>query len=158
MVALIYNWIWYIIQVEHFYRGDQAKLEVDYKRELKEKFDIEFSSLFTINNLPISRFLDYLLKTEKYEEYMKVLVDNFNPTTVSSVMCKNTLSVGWDGKLFDCDFNQMLALGVEDMKPHISQVSSSDFENRKIVVSPALLWMYSGSWVKLSRGTVLNDH
>ena len=82
---------------------EQAGLEQDYKRELKELFDIEFNNLFTITNLPISRFLDFLLKQGKYEEYMNKLINSFNPIAAQNVMCRNTISVGWDGQLFDCD-------------------------------------------------------
>jgi radical SAM/Cys-rich protein len=95
-----------------FLPGAQAQLEADYKRELLSRFGIRFNRLFTITNMPISRFLEALLKAGKLEEYLERLVDAFNPAAAAGVMCRNTLSVGWDGRLYDCDFNQMLELPV----------------------------------------------
>jgi radical SAM/Cys-rich protein len=91
---------------------DQAKLEADYREHLRTRYGIEFTRLFTITNMPISRFLEDLQASGQYEEYMQRLVNGFNPTAVRGVMCRNTLSVGWDGALYDCDFNQMLELPV----------------------------------------------
>lgn len=108
---------------------EQTALEADYKRELKELFNIQFNQLFTITNLPISRFLDYLLKEEKYEEYMNKLVDSFNPLAANDVMCRNTISIGWDGGLYDCDFNQMLELNTAKSAPQ----KIADFDNKKLV-------------------------
>ena len=102
---------------------------------MKEDFDIVFNQLFTITNLPISRFLDYLIASENYEEYMHTLVDAFNPTTAENVMCTNTLSVSWDGYLYDCDFNQMLALKVEGGKDHISNFDMDSLQKRNIQLS-----------------------
>lgn len=112
----------------------QNKLESDYKRELKQLFDIEFNQLFTITNLPVNRFLDFLLKENKYESYMNTLIDSYNPEAAKQVMCRNTLSVGWDGQLFDCDFNQMLSLGVASTARHISQFDTENLKNRNIIV------------------------
>lgn len=114
---------------------DQQVLEADYKRELKQHFGIEFNSLYTITNLPISRFLDYLLKHGKYEEYMEMLVDAFNPGAAMGVMCRNTLSVGWDGKLYDCDFNQMLELPANGESKHISNIDLKKLNDREIIVN-----------------------
>lgn len=114
---------------------DQASLELDYKRELKENFDIEFSSLFTITNLPISRFLDYLMVTGKYEEYIKKLSDGFNPHSLDKLMCKNTLSINWNGDLFDCDFNQMLNLGIESSIGNIKDFDLEVISKRRIAVN-----------------------
>lgn len=111
---------------------EQMSLELDYKRELKEFFDIQFNHLFTITNLPISRFLDFLLKEGKHEEYMNKLVNSFNPIAAEKVMCRNTISVGWDGKLFDCDFNQMLELGVASSIQNIKNYDNKQLKNRKI--------------------------
>ncbi len=88
----------------------QAKLEADYKRELKAHFGIEFHRLLTITNMPIKRFADQLARSGKHEEYMGLLVNHFNPAAVEGVMCRSLVSVGWDGKLYDCDFNQMLEI------------------------------------------------
>jgi radical SAM/Cys-rich protein len=90
----------------------QASLEADWKREMKRLHDVDFDALYAITNMPISRFLEWLEGSGNLAEYMQRLVDAFNPTAAAGVMCRNTLSVGWDGRLFDCDFNQMLDLGV----------------------------------------------
>lgn len=114
----------------------QSALEEDYKIRLKEDFDIDFNQLFTITNLPISRFLDYLVKSGRYEEYMGKLSDTFNSSAVDSVMCRNIISVGWDGYLYDCDFNQMLDLHVSTPESkHIRDFDSSKLKNRSIVLN-----------------------
>ena len=114
--------------------GNQFALEKDYKRELKELFNISFNHLFTITNLPISRFLDFLIASERYEEYMKKLITNFNPYAVDAVMCKEMISVRWDGAIYDCDFNQMLELKANVPFQHIKDFNEKDWQNRKIVV------------------------
>jgi len=113
---------------------EQMALEVDYKRELKDLFNVEFNSLYTITNLPISRFLDFLLKEGKYEEYMDKLINSFNPSVAENVMCRNTISVGWDGKLFDCDFNQMLEIGIASSSQNIANFNEEELKNRNIVL------------------------
>lgn len=118
-----------------FLPGDQKALELDFKKALKEDFNIEFNSLFTITNLPISRFLDYLIASENYEEYMHALVEAFNPAAVENVMCTNTLSVSWEGYLYDCDFNQMLSLKVATKHPHIRDFNSQELKQRAIQLS-----------------------
>jgi radical SAM/Cys-rich protein len=95
----------------------QESLEAAYRRELQARHGIVFNRLFTITNMPISRFLDDLLRTGRHEEYMQRLIEAFNPATVSSVMCRTTLSVDWEGRLFDCDFNQMLDIGLSSSRP-----------------------------------------
>ena len=90
----------------------QAALEADYKRELLERFGIVFNRLFTITNMPISRFKTDLVVHGKYESYMQKLEAAFNPDAVDQVMCRDLISVGWDGQLYDCDFNQMLDLPI----------------------------------------------
>jgi len=90
----------------------QQKLEEDYRRELRCRYGIEFTQLFTITNMPISRFLADLSENGKYETYMRKLVDAFNPATIEGLMCRSMLSVDWQGNLFDCDFNQMLELRI----------------------------------------------
>ena len=90
----------------------QGGLEADYKRHLQEDFGIRFNRLFTIANMPIRRFDDFLMRTGQKQAYMKLLFDNFNPGTLEHLMCRSLISVGWDGQLYDCDFNQMLDLRV----------------------------------------------
>jgi len=118
-----------------FLPGDQKALELDFKKALAEDFNIKFNLLFTITNLPISRFLDYLIASENYEEYMHALVDAFNPSAVGNVMCTNTISVSWEGFLFDCDFNQMLDLKVNSTIAHISEFNSTVLDDRNIRLS-----------------------
>ena len=118
-----------------FLPGDQKALENDFKKALKADFNIDFHSLFAITNLPISRFLDYLIASENYEEYMYNLVDAYNPAAVANVMCKNTLSVSWDGNLYDCDFNQMLNLKVNSKIKHISDYNEEVLQDRNIIIN-----------------------
>ncbi len=118
-----------------FLPTNQEAMERDFKKALKEDFNIEFNNLFAITNLPISRFLEYLIASENYEDYMYALVDAFNPAAVTNVMCTNTLSVSWDGWLYDCDFNQMLGLKVANKINHISNYNETELQNRNIVIS-----------------------
>ena len=93
-----------------FLPGAQAGLQADYKRVLKERHGIVFNSLFTITNMPIKRFLDDLLRQGKLDAYMGLLAERFNPSAAEGVMCRDLVSIGWDGTIYDCDFNQMLEL------------------------------------------------
>jgi radical SAM/Cys-rich protein len=92
----------------------QAALEQDYKRQMERRHGVTFNRLFTITNMPISRFLEVLLESDRLDEYMERLVVAFNPATVEGLMCRATLSVGHDGRLYDCDFNQMLELALPE--------------------------------------------
>jgi radical SAM/Cys-rich protein len=113
----------------------QQALEAEYKVALQERFGIEFNNLFTITNMPISRYLDYLLQTGNYEKYMDKLIAAFNPAAATNVMCRNTVSVGWDGFLYDCDFNQMLELKVDcKNSQHISTYDSGLMKQREIIL------------------------
>lgn len=118
-----------------FLPGDQISMEKDFKKALLEDFGIQFHNLFAITNLPISRFLDYLIASENYEDYMYSLVEAYNQAAVKNVMCTNTISVSWDGWLYDCDFNQMLELKVNSKVKHISQYNEGLLQNRDIVIS-----------------------
>jgi len=89
---------------------EQTKLESDYKIYLKDNYGIEFNNLFTITNMPIKRYKHFLELNNKIEEYMHLLSDNFNPEAAKSVMCNELISIGWDGQIYDCDFNQMLEI------------------------------------------------
>ena len=101
---LVYN------PVGAFLPPPQVELEADYKRELKKHFGIAFNNLYTITNLPIGRFASYLRHNNKLEEYMELLIRAFNPATIEGLMCRNTISVGWRGEVYDCDFNQQLRM------------------------------------------------
>lgn len=115
--------------------GNQEALEADYKKILGEKYGVVFNQLYTITNMPISRFLDYLQTLGKDEQYLELLVNSFNPMAVKSVMCKNTLSVSWDGKLYDCDFNQMLGLPVASPMSTIKEFNDKELQKRNVVVN-----------------------
>ena len=94
----------------------QEKLEADYKHQLREQFGIEFNRLFTITNMPIKRFAEQLTREANWHSYMSLLVNHFNPATVETLMCRSLVSVGWNGQLYDCDFNQMLELGMAGLR------------------------------------------
>ena len=128
-----------------FLPGDQAALEQDFKKALGEDFGIVFNRLFALTNLPISRFLEYLLASENYEDYMHALVDAFNLAAVANVMCTNTLSVSYDGYLYDCDFNQMLGLPVASRSQHIDTFDAAELAQRSICVSQHCYGCTAGS-------------
>ena len=109
-----------------FLPPDQTKLEMDYKAKLFDDFRIEFNGLFTLANVPIHRFAHQLHREGNYEAYMTLLVQSFNPTTVSRLMCKSQISVSYDGYLYDCDFNQMLNLPLAPNVPNLWDVTSLD--------------------------------
>jgi radical SAM/Cys-rich protein len=113
----------------------QNELEKDFRKALQERYEIVFSNLLAITNLPISRFLDFLIETGNLDAYMKKLIGAFNPAALQGLMCRNTLSVGWDGLLYDCDFNQMLELPVAcSGSKHILDFDVSMLAHRSIVV------------------------
>ncbi len=117
-----------------FLPAEQSALEADFRRELLARHGIEFNSLYTITNMPISRYLEFLLRTGNYQRYMDRLVAAFNPDAATSVMCRTMISVGWDGRLFDCDFNQMLDLEVGFGAPrHIRDFDPNQLGRRRIV-------------------------
>lgn len=114
----------------------QDSLEREYKQALLQHYGIEFNHLFAITNLPISRYLDYLLQSGNYEKYMEKLVAAFNPVAASNVMCRNTISISWDGFLYDCDFNQMLDLKVDCAgSRHISEFNTEALNQRSVIVN-----------------------
>jgi len=113
---------------------DQKSLEAAYREQLQSRFGIEFNQLFTITNMPISRFLDDLIQSGKYEEYMVKLVNAFNPNAVEPLMCRTALSIDWEGNLYDCDFNQMLDLKLANGLPtNIRDVDLDLLNGRSIV-------------------------
>lgn len=117
--------------------GNQQALERDWKRELARHHGIVFDRLYTITNMPISRFLAFLEARGKTEEYLTRLANAYNPAAAAGVMCRNTLSVGWDGTLYDCDFNQMLDLPVAGSAPRtIFEADRAALEGRAIEIGP----------------------
>ena len=119
-----------------FMPGAQQSLEREFKQRLGREHGIVFNNLLTITNLPVSRFLDYLLESGNYESYMEKLVEAYNPVAAENVMCRTTLSIGWDGQLYDCDFNQQLDLLVAGTAPkHIRDFDEELLQNRSIVVN-----------------------
>ena len=104
LLHLVYN------PVGAFLPPSQVELEADYKREFKKHFGIVFNNLYTLTNLPIGRFASYLRRNNMLDEYMQLLVQAFNPTTINGLMCRNTISIGWRGEVYDCDFNQQLGM------------------------------------------------
>lgn len=128
-----------------FLPAPQAALEKEYKKALADKYSISFNNLFAITNLPISRFLDYLLQSGNYEKYMEKLVAAYNPAAAAAVMCRSTISISWDGYLYDCDFNQMLDLKVDCGAKHISQFDTTTLNNRDIVVNQHCYGCTAGS-------------
>lgn len=125
---LVYN------PVGAFLPPPQKSIEADFKRELLDRYGVVFHSLFAITNMPISRFLEFLVRTKNYDGYMRRLVGAYNPAAAANVMCRRMLSVGWDGTLYDCDFNQMLELPVNHgARPHIGEFAEGALGRRRIV-------------------------
>ncbi|MTI87258.1 MAG: radical SAM/Cys-rich domain protein [Balneolaceae bacterium] len=130
MLNLVYN------PVGAFLPGDQTEIETQFKKELKRKHNVVFNELYTITNLPISRFLHFLLMSGNLDDYMEKLVQAFNPAAAEGVMCRNTISVGWDGTLYDCDFNQMLEMKIsEHTVQHIRDFDEISLNNRDIRIN-----------------------
>jgi radical SAM/Cys-rich protein len=115
----------------------QEKLEQDYKRILREQFSIEFNHLFCLTNMPITRYATHLKLRREYDPYMELLETNFNPGTVDQVMCRDLISIGWDGWVYDCDFNQMLDLPIangDGKRLHISSLTLDQLAEPAITV------------------------
>lgn len=129
-----------------FLPPSQTALEKEYKDALLERYHIQFNQLYVITNMPISRYLDYLLVSGNYSSYMEKLIQAFNPVAAANVMCRNTISVGWDGYLYDCDFNQMLDLKVGcSGADHLSNYSSSAISQREIILNQHCYGCTAGS-------------
>jgi len=111
VLNLVYN------PVGAFLPPAQTAIEADFRRELINRYDISFNNLFTITNMPIARYLDWLRRSKNEESYMTKLVNAFNPATIAGLMCRNLISVDWRGNLYDCDFNQMLELSIDEKLP-----------------------------------------
>ena len=115
----------------------QEKLEQDYKRILRDRFGIEFNHLYCLTNMPITRYAMHLKLRGEYNRYVELLSANFNAATLDQVMCRNLISVGWDGSVYDCDFNQMLGLAITDgagKRLHISSLTLEQVAHRAITV------------------------
>jgi len=137
---LIYN------PVGAYLPPSQHSIENDYRRELGRHHGVVFNSLYTITNMPISRFLDFLLRSGNYQRYMEKLLGAFNPAAVDGLMCRYTLSVGWDGALYDCDFNQMLDIRTGFGAPaHIRDFDLQALERRTIAVGQHCYGCTAGS-------------
>jgi radical SAM/Cys-rich protein len=125
---LVYN------PVGAFLPPSQAELEADYKRELKKHFRIAFNNLYTLTNLPIGRFASYLRRKNQLDEYMQLLIQAFNPATINGLMCRNTISIGWRGEVYDCDFNQQLGMQWNNGAPiFLWDIDPASIENREIM-------------------------
>jgi radical SAM/Cys-rich protein len=122
VLNLVYN------PVGPYLPAPQASLEADYRRELRAKFGLQFNRLYTITNMPINRFRLHLQKTGQLEAYMEKLVAAFNPAAAEGVMCRNLISVGYDGRIYDCDFNQMLELEAAGAAGAALSIFDFDFE------------------------------
>lgn len=128
ILNLVYN------PIGAFLPPPQQALENDYKKELFNTHGLVFNNLFTITNMPISRYLDYLIQSGNYDKYMHKLVNSYNPIAADNVMCKFTLSVSWEGYLYDCDFNQMLEMRVNHGAPtHIKDFDIARLQGREIM-------------------------
>ena len=123
---------------------NQADLEDAYRNQLRARFGIEFNRLFAITNMPISRFLDDLIQHEQYDAYMGKLITAFNPAAVAGLMCRNTISVSWNGNLYDCDFNQMLELNVSSGMT-IHSFDARQLRNRRIITAQHCFGCTAGS-------------
>ena len=117
-----------------FLPPDQKLLESEYKKFLKDKFNIDFDNLYTLTNMPIKRFRHYLKRNDEYQSYMNLLFNNFNSIAASNVMCKNQISISWDGKVFDCDFNQMLEIPIANKFPNVMQIESFNEISKRIKI------------------------
>ena len=130
VLNLVYN------PVGAFLPPSQESIEADFKRELKQRYDISFNNLYTITNMPIARYLDWLRRSGNEQSYMTKLVNAFNSATVEGLMCRNLISVDWTGRLFDCDFNQMLELNVSEELPQtIFDFDLEELARRQIVTA-----------------------
>ncbi|KAM3095795.1 arsenosugar biosynthesis radical SAM (seleno)protein ArsS [Phormidesmis sp. 146-12] len=130
-----------------FLASSQTKLEQEWKTGLRKNYGIEFDRLITLNNMPISRYLEWLEQSGNLQTYLELLVNSFNAATVNGLMCRNTISVSWDGRLYDCDFNQMLDLEcrASDRPPHIRDFNPVELAQRQIVTGRHCFGCTAGS-------------
>jgi radical SAM/Cys-rich protein len=109
-----------------FLNGNQSSMEREWRRSLESDYQVTFDRLIALNNMPIARYLEWLETSNNLERYLELLVNAFNPATIAGLMCRNTISVSWDGRIFDCDFNQMLDLESRTSNDQTMHVSSFD--------------------------------
>ena len=125
---------------------EQAGLEADYQRELKNLFGISFTNLFTITNMPIGRFLSDLTRQGQDETYLQLLRESYNPDTVEGLMCRRQINVGWDGTIYDCDFNLALKMPVnQGVSSNIRDFDKNTLLNRRIVTGQHCFGCTAGS-------------
>jgi radical SAM/Cys-rich protein len=128
-----------------FLPGDPGDLEADFRRELAERHGVRFDRLVSIANMPIRRYREWLERTGQHARYQRTLEDAFNPATVSSLMCRTTVSVSWDGRLYDCDFNQMVDLAVLDADPTLAAFDLDALAERRIATAAHCFGCTAGS-------------
>ncbi len=129
-----------------FLPPEQTSIEADFKRELHARYGVSFNHLYTITNMPIRRFLDYLRRSGNEERYLRKLVEAFNPATVAGLMCRTLVSVDWTGRLYDCDFNQMLDLPLAGGQPqHIADFDPATLTDRSIMTGAHCFGCTAGS-------------
>jgi radical SAM/Cys-rich protein len=131
VVNLVYN------PAGAFLPPSQKGIEADFKRELKDRYGVNFSNLYSITNMPVGRFLKFLKSSGNLAFYMDRLISSYSAQAAESVMCRNTLSVGWDGSLYDCDFNQMLGLKCGWGAPYnIEDFDIKKLNTRRVITGP----------------------
>lgn len=128
-----------------FLAANQKTLEEEYKTELFKAYNISFNNLIAIHNMPINRFLEYLIHSGNYEDYMNLLVSSYNPETLNGLMCRNTISVAWNGNLYDCDFNQMLQLPLTVAGQTIYNFNINHLQHRPIATGKHCFGCTAGS-------------
>jgi radical SAM/Cys-rich protein len=149
---LVYN------PVGAFLPPPQESIEADFKRELMNRYGISFNRLFTITNMPIKRFLEYLLRSGNEDRYMRKLIQAFNPATVAGLMCRNLVSVDWTGRLYDCDFNQMLDLRVApELPPTIVDFDPERFASRRIMTGSHCFGCTAGAGSSCGGAVSMNE-
>jgi radical SAM/Cys-rich protein len=132
----------------------QEKLEIAYRSELQDTWGISFSRLYTLTNMPIKRFADYLHREGKMSEYMSLLVENFNVAASAGVMCRDLVSVSWDGRLYDCDFNQQLDMPLRSGKTIFDLETIDDIVGEHIVADNHCFGCTAGSGSSCSGATI----
>lgn len=127
----------------------QQELEIDYKREMKQHFDIDFDDLYCITNMPIARFASYLKRNNQLDQYHQILRESFNPSTIDDLMCRNTINTSWTGEVFDCDFNQMLKMGLKHETTHeplmVWEIDPKTYHNTPILTANHCFGCTAGS-------------